>query len=125
MHHGATVVHWDAVSGGTRSARIFMRLERNCSTLTWRKTTWSALKRSYSGTPDYSLTVDPEDCIPNSLLNRPSVNCTSVMGKIENWPLYSGPSTLNYPLRIALSTKAVVFYFWIFFFNPRHRCIYI
>lgn len=85
MHHGTTVVHWDAVAGGSRSARIFLRLERNCSTLTWRKTSWSALKRTSSGTPDYSLKSDLEDCIPNSLLNRPSVNLTSVVGKYTNF----------------------------------------
>lgn len=81
MHHGTTVVHWDAVAGSSRSARVFLRLERNCSTLTWRKATWSALKRSSSGPSDYSLKSDSENSIPNSLLNRPSVSCTSVVGK--------------------------------------------
>lgn len=88
MHHGATVVHWDAIAGGNRSARIFMRLERNCSTLTWGKTTWSALK-SGSGAPDFSLKTDPEDCIPNALLNRSSVNCSSVIGKLIKYNMSS------------------------------------
>lgn len=83
MHHGTTVVHWAAEMGSSRSARIFMRLERNCSILTWEKTSWSALKRS-SGTPDYSLKTDLEDSLPNALRNRSSVNCPSVMGKLTN-----------------------------------------
>lgn len=83
MHHGATVVHWAADTGSNRSARVFMRLEQNCSTLTWGNTSWSALKRT-SGTPDFSLITDPEDCIPNVLRNRSSVDCTSVVGKFTN-----------------------------------------
>jgi len=83
MHHGTTVVHWAAEMGSNRSARIFMRLERNCSTLTWEKTSWSALKRS-SGTPDYCLKTDPEDSLPKALRNRSSVNCPSIMGKLIN-----------------------------------------
>lgn len=83
MHHGTTVVHWAAEMASNRSARIFMRLERNCSTLTWDKTSWSALKRS-SGAPDYCLKTDPEDNLPNALINRSSVNCSSVMGKCVN-----------------------------------------
>jgi len=80
MHHGTTVVHWAAEMTSNRSARVFMRLERNCSTLTWDKTSWSALQGS-SGTPDYSLKTDPEDSLPNALINRSSVDCSSAMGK--------------------------------------------
>lgn len=79
MHHGATVVHWDTVAGN-RSARIFLRLERNCATLTWGKTSWSALKNC-SGTPDFSLKTDVEDYIPNALLNRSSLESPALTGK--------------------------------------------
>lgn len=80
MHHGTTVVHWDAEAGGNRSALVFMRLERNCSTLTWGKTAWSALKMCSVAMPDYSLKVDPEDSIPNVLISRQSLDCPSVIG---------------------------------------------
>lgn len=80
MHHGTTVVHWDADAGGTRSTLVYMRLERNCSVLTWGKTSWSALKMCSTSMPDYSLKVDPEDGVANALVNRTSVDCSSFMG---------------------------------------------
>ncbi|XP_050529538.1 uncharacterized protein LOC126899057 isoform X2 [Daktulosphaira vitifoliae] len=85
MHHGTTVVHWDVDAGGNRSALIYMRLERNCSTLTWSKTSWSALKLCSANMPDYSLSTDPEDCLPNALLHRPSVDCLSSIGLDEGF----------------------------------------
>lgn len=42
LHHGSTVVHFD--DDGYRSAVVFVRLERNNSTLTWCKPPWSIQK---------------------------------------------------------------------------------
>ncbi|XP_035226303.1 1-phosphatidylinositol 4,5-bisphosphate phosphodiesterase epsilon-1-like isoform X2 [Stegodyphus dumicola] len=56
LHHGSTVIHID--DDGSRSALVFLKLERNNGTLTWTKPPWSALKGN--GAPDYNLTVyDP------------------------------------------------------------------
>lgn len=82
MHHGTTVVHWDTSAGTNRSARIYMRLEKNCSTLTWGKATWSALKHTHSGPPDYSLKTDLEDYLSNALVTRSSVDCRSSIGEL-------------------------------------------
>lgn len=70
MHHGTTVVHWDA-EGGSRSALVYLRLERSCATLTWSRTTWSGLKTSgATSTADYSLSANPEELIAPGLLSR-------------------------------------------------------
>ncbi|XP_046688497.1 uncharacterized protein LOC124374291 isoform X3 [Homalodisca vitripennis] len=69
MHHGTTVVHWDA-EGGSRAALVYLRLERSCATLTWSRTAWSGLKTSgATSTADYSLSTNPEELIAPGLLS--------------------------------------------------------
>ncbi|RZF45196.1 hypothetical protein LSTR_LSTR009967 [Laodelphax striatellus] len=66
LHHGSTAVHWEAE--GSRSALVYVRLERSCATLTWSKPAWSGLKTvPATSTPDYSLSTNPEDCVPACL----------------------------------------------------------
>lgn len=128
MHHGTTVVHWDSTTATNRSARIYMRLEKNCSTLTWGKATWSALKSSHCGLPDYSLKTDIEEYLSNSLVNRTSVDCKSsicelnrrrvqkswVVVKISNtgfnplWFLFKKKKKHSCPSRISTKWKETV-----------------
>lgn len=69
MHHGTTVVHWDA-EGGSRAALVYLRLERSCATLTWSRPAWSGLKTTgATSTPDYSLSTNPEELIAPGLLS--------------------------------------------------------
>ncbi|XP_050438662.1 uncharacterized protein LOC126844474 isoform X2 [Adelges cooleyi] len=76
MHHGTTVVHWDA-EYSNRSSLVYLRLERNNWTLSWGKKPWSSLRLNSANMPDYSLSVDPEDNVPNSIMNRQSADCPS------------------------------------------------
>lgn len=58
------MAHWEAESN--RTALVYIRLERSCGTLTWGKTSWSALKAgpaSSSSAPDYNLGANPEDMV--------------------------------------------------------------
>lgn len=69
MHHGTTVVHWDA-EGGNRASLVYLRLERSCATLTWSRPAWSALKTTgATSSPDYTLSTNPEELIAPGLLN--------------------------------------------------------
>jgi hypothetical protein len=48
-------VHWDA-EGGSRTALVYIRLERSCATLTWSRPGWSGLRTGTGGSgsfPDY------------------------------------------------------------------------
>jgi len=48
-------VHWDA-EGGSRTALVYVRLERSCATLTWSRPGWSGLRTGTGGSgsfPDY------------------------------------------------------------------------
>ncbi|XP_065340527.1 uncharacterized protein LOC135939859 isoform X4 [Cloeon dipterum] len=67
MHHGSTAVHYE--TDGSRSALVYMRLERNCSTLTWTRPCWSGLRGAGAGgsQPDYCLSANPEEIISPSL----------------------------------------------------------
>ncbi|KAJ9590133.1 hypothetical protein L9F63_016745 [Diploptera punctata] len=65
LHHGSTAVHWDA-EGGSRTALVYVRLERSCATLTWCRPGWSGLRTGTGGsgsTPDYSLSANPEEMV--------------------------------------------------------------
>ncbi|XP_059477759.1 uncharacterized protein LOC132198045 isoform X2 [Neocloeon triangulifer] len=65
MHHGSTAVHYE--TDGSRSALVYMRLERSCSTLTWTRPCWSGLRGAAAGGPDYCLSANPEENIPPSM----------------------------------------------------------
>ncbi|VVC34658.1 Hypothetical protein CINCED_3A005174 [Cinara cedri] len=86
MNHGTTLIHWDASTSLNRTARVYFRLEKNCSTLTWGRPAWSALKpNGHSSQADYSLKTDIEDYLANSLVTRPSINCRSSIGLQEGF----------------------------------------
>ncbi|KAJ8884100.1 hypothetical protein PR048_015957 [Dryococelus australis] len=63
LHHGSTAVHWDA-EGGSRTALVYVRLERSCATVTWGRPSWSGLRTGTGGSgssPDYCLSANPEE----------------------------------------------------------------
>ncbi|XP_067003645.2 1-phosphatidylinositol 4,5-bisphosphate phosphodiesterase epsilon-1 isoform X2 [Anabrus simplex] len=69
LHHGSTAVHWDA-EGGSRTALVYVRLERSCATLTWSRPGWSGLRTGAGGggsSPDYCLAANPEEMVAPGL----------------------------------------------------------
>lgn len=76
LHHGTTAIHWD--TEGSRSCLIYIRLERSCSVLSWRKPFWSGLKTSTVTVPDYQLGIRPEDISTPGTPNKPFGEITSV-----------------------------------------------
>ncbi|GIY69208.1 hypothetical protein CDAR_370871 [Caerostris darwini] len=64
LHHGSTVIHWD--EDMSRSALVFLKLEKNNGTITWARPPWSALKAS--GPLDYNLISSDYDPISPGFL---------------------------------------------------------
>ncbi|CAL1293730.1 unnamed protein product [Larinioides sclopetarius] len=64
LHHGCTIIHWD--EDMSRSALVFLRLERNNGTITWARPPWSSLKGT--GPMDYSLISSDFDPISPGFL---------------------------------------------------------
>lgn len=76
LHHGSTAVHWES-DYGSRTALVYVRLERACATLTWGKTAWSGLKTgagggSSSAPSDYCLSANPEESVAPGIVTRTS-----------------------------------------------------
>ncbi|XP_015189292.1 PREDICTED: 1-phosphatidylinositol 4,5-bisphosphate phosphodiesterase epsilon-1-like [Polistes dominula] len=74
LHHGTTLVHWDCESGTSRTALVFARVDRACSTFVWEKPPWSSLKTGQFGTntayTEFSIMSNPEENIPAGLISR-------------------------------------------------------
>ncbi|KAG8182202.1 hypothetical protein JTE90_004139 [Oedothorax gibbosus] len=66
LHHGCTCVHWD--EDASRSAVVFLRLERNNGTITWARPPWSTLKGS--APVDYNLISSDYDPVSPGFLLR-------------------------------------------------------
>ncbi|GFX94131.1 1-phosphatidylinositol 4,5-bisphosphate phosphodiesterase epsilon-1 [Trichonephila clavipes] len=64
LHHGSTVIHWD--EDMSRSALVFLKLEKNNGTITWARPPWSSLKAS--GPLDYNLISSDYDPISPGFL---------------------------------------------------------
>ncbi|XP_074103841.1 1-phosphatidylinositol 4,5-bisphosphate phosphodiesterase epsilon-1 isoform X1 [Cotesia typhae] len=84
LHHGTTLVHWDCEgAGGSRTALVYARVDRACSTLVWEKPTWSPLKTPGLGgvSTEFTLTVNPEESVPPVLISKYTslqTECTSI-----------------------------------------------
>ncbi|XKL64543.1 hypothetical protein PGB90_004629 [Kerria lacca] len=77
LHHGTTAVLWDVE--GSRSCLIFIRLERSCSVLSWRKPFWSSLKtNTMTSFPDYQLGIRADDILTPATPNKSSIEIASV-----------------------------------------------
>lgn len=57
------MVHWE--SEGSRSALVYVRVERSCVTLTWNKPAWSGFKTGTNS--EFSLFVNPEEMVSPGL----------------------------------------------------------
>lgn len=67
------MIHWEYESGISRTASVFARVDRACSTMIWGKPSWSSLNTScVVGMPfmDFSLSTNVEESLPASLVAR-------------------------------------------------------
>lgn len=67
LHHGSVVIHLD--EDGSRSAMVFLRLERNNGTLTWCKPPWSICKGTSS---EYTVSDSVDIISPGFLMKYES-----------------------------------------------------
>ena len=74
LHHGTTLVHWECEGGTSRTALVYVRVDRACGTFMWEKPSWSPLKAGAMGpgpiSTEFSLMVNVEDAIPSGLAMR-------------------------------------------------------
>lgn len=104
LHHGTTSVHWE--SEVSRTALVYVRLERSCATLTWGRPSWSGLSKpggsgGGSSGADYSLSANPEDAVAPALASK----LGAVQGEVAGVALEEGYLDLVAVKEIALGVR--------------------
>lgn len=90
-------MHWDVE--GSRSCYIFLRLERNCSVLSWRKPYWAAPRpHPTAPPPDFQLNLRTDDLYVPGMPNKPP-------GEIASFGLEEGFLDLSYVKELYAGAK--------------------